>query len=210
MNRLTSNEIEVTEQKKKYVTRVTLRKDGWTDTLIKRFLVPAKTVENPHYRCAAPMALYDVEDVERASNTCEFKEAFEKAQRRRGSAKKAVGTKVAKTVDAVMERINRIRPPKELSYTELRHLAIKSYNKFHGHCAAMFDDFEWEPVDENSKLNAEFEKRIMCNYVRHNLMPSYDDICDDSRGRVGKDLYYELYKTAVLDAIYKVYDYLRP
>lgn len=51
----------------------------WTDSAIRKFLgEPDELVENPHYKKAAPMRLYDVAKVEEAEDTPEFQQWLKK------------------------------------------------------------------------------------------------------------------------------------
>lgn len=66
------------EIRREFISKVTLKERGWTDSLIRQFYpVPEKEVRNPHYSCAAPMKLYDlsrVKDVEKNENFIRAKE----------------------------------------------------------------------------------------------------------------------------------------
>lgn len=54
------------QQDKPFITRFRLKERGWTDGMIKKFLgEPDDTLVNPVFKCAAPMALYDINRVKR-------------------------------------------------------------------------------------------------------------------------------------------------
>jgi hypothetical protein len=60
-----------------FVARAQLKAEGWTESLIDRFLgAPDKLKRNPHYSSGAPMQLYDRKRVERMKATDVFQEAL--------------------------------------------------------------------------------------------------------------------------------------
>ncbi len=75
------------------IAQSTLISKGWTKSMIVKFLPDPKLVPNPHYKCAAPMKLYEEDEVSSIMDTDEFLIAFEKAKKRKESAQKAVKTK---------------------------------------------------------------------------------------------------------------------
>lgn len=56
------------DKKPEYLSTLKLKERGWTDGMIRRFLgEPDATRPNPHYKCAAPMKLYELKRVERTT-----------------------------------------------------------------------------------------------------------------------------------------------
>ena len=53
-----------------YISLSSLKDRGWTESIIKKMGVePDKEEGDPHYRCAAPMKLYDVRRIESSEAT---------------------------------------------------------------------------------------------------------------------------------------------
>jgi hypothetical protein len=75
-----------------------LKRRGWTDALIKRFMPTSDgTQPNPNYPSAAhPVKLYKLARVEKIESSSEFADHKRKADLRKLSAKKGVETKSAK------------------------------------------------------------------------------------------------------------------
>lgn len=88
------------QPKLEYLTTPRLKERGWTDAMIKKFLgEPDATRDNPHYKCAAPMKLYDTKRVERVERRKSFKEYMEASAGRKQSAQKSVQTKLEKALE---------------------------------------------------------------------------------------------------------------
>ena len=91
-----------TKKKEEYITVTGLvEKRGWTRSMATKLLenLDYKEVNNPHYKCAAPMTLYYLKDIKRIEKTKKFAQLKEKAEKRKISAKKAVETKINTTMD---------------------------------------------------------------------------------------------------------------
>ena len=189
-----------------YITKSTLKKQGWTENLIKSFLKPAKTVVNPIYHNASPMLLYLEKDVESVIVTEEFKIAKEKSEKRKQSASKAIETKKSKTKSDIEKLLSNIKPPKREDYMILRKKAIKHYNE---HKLNNTEDWNFEIIDSNDNLDFSFERRIICNYLRHVVMKFYENNLEAMFGRVGNETYYEQLKTEIMNAIFKTYPELQ-
>ena len=77
------------------ITKSTLKKRGWTEALIARFLAePDKECDNPHYKCDPPMKLYRLKRVGRAEASVRFKALQPIIKGRKAAAAKAVLTKI--------------------------------------------------------------------------------------------------------------------
>ena len=71
---------------------------GWTNTKIARLLVkPDKTVQNPHYKSAPPMKLYDLKRVKSIESSLLFIKYIPTIKQKQG-VKRAVRTKINKIV----------------------------------------------------------------------------------------------------------------
>ena len=75
------------------ITQSTVIDKGFTKAMIKKLLPSPIERPNPNYKKAAPMKLYVESDVLKVMETDEYKEEWEKAQKRKTSALKAVETK---------------------------------------------------------------------------------------------------------------------
>lgn len=74
-----------------------LKKRGWTDSLIKRFLPePDEIRPNPKYRSAAPMILYLAARVAAIEADCDFQAAMTETKCRQDHVARAVKTKRAR------------------------------------------------------------------------------------------------------------------
>ena len=74
---------------KTYMAKCSLKRGrGWTNKMINDFYPqPSKIVTNPHYRCAAPMKLYNIEQVVSIEKTEAFKAYWTKVANKRAKAR---------------------------------------------------------------------------------------------------------------------------
>ncbi len=187
-----------TVKKPEYVSKAGLKGRGWTETLIKKYLGESdKEVRNPHYRCAAPMQLFDLKRVKRAEAGKRFKADMEKVEKRRAimqvAAQKAVATRYENTqkwAENVEVEVESLTP--ETAIDE----AIESYNDHHFWRG---DDF----IAATRQSDKSFLQRITKNYLRHECS-NYEQLLSELRGNVGADeAYYIIREKAdekVLDA----------
>ncbi len=70
------------------ITQSTVISMGFSKTLIAKLLPEPKLVKNPHYKTAAPMRLFNKQDVLDAMELEEFKLALEKREKRKAAAAK--------------------------------------------------------------------------------------------------------------------------
>lgn len=187
------------EYKRTYITKSEVKKRGWTDTIIDKWLVVDHEETNPMYKLAAPMKLYLLEDVERFEQTDDFKDWFKKKQSRKSSYDKAVKTKRCKTFNFCLNIIQQIVPPKRLSIETIKDRAISSYNSWHELNSYDYDYVTEKNVDKN------FLNRICTNYIRHNMMLFYDEDAFASKNMTGTSAYYFTYKKAIMRIIFGVY-----
>lgn len=216
--------------KSQMITQSTILAMGWTKTMIKNLLPEPTERPNPHYKCAAPMKLWEQDKVLEVMETENFKKALEKASKRKNAAKSAVKTKEKRLKEKMVEIANsfgiRIIPDDELIEKVLKHNEERIENNlwqsmlYYGRKVDRYIYDEYESYDdvcqeyedacyeyENFTLRTPNEETLMrwvVNYIRHNLI-SYDSTLFDNKGKVGKDEAYPIFKKAVLDRIAATY-----
>lgn len=79
---------------------------GWIKTMIKNLLPEPTEKPNPHYKCAAAMKLWEKEKVIGTMKTEDFKQALEKANKRKNAAKSAVKTKEKRLKEKMVDIAN--------------------------------------------------------------------------------------------------------
>lgn len=205
------------------ITKSELKKRGWTDAMITRFLPePDETKPNPHYRHAADMKLYQVKRVVRIEKTKRFITASELAVKRKASAKVAVVTRKKNAPIRRKKYVDEVSISVEICDREqLIMLACESYNDRKTYCEAAFWDrreraelrgehweagnnFHWTEATLDSGKN--FLDRICVNYVRHHLT-TYDDHVDKLE-RMNGDGQFGRLKRRVLSVISESYPWL--
>ena len=92
--------------KNQMITQSTILAMGWTKTMIKNLLPEPTEKPNPHYKCAAPMKLWEQEKVLEVMETDDFKRASEKASKRKNAAKIAITTKEKRLKEKMLEKAN--------------------------------------------------------------------------------------------------------
>ena len=217
-------------EKSQMITQSTILAMGWTKTMLKNLLPEPTERPNPHYKCAAPMKLWEQDKVLEVMETEDFKKALEKASKRKNAAKSAVKTKEKRLKEKMVEIANsfeiRIIPDDELIEKVLKHNEERIENNlwqsmlYYERKVDRYIYDEYESYDdvcqeyedacyeyENFTLrtpNEETLNRWVVNYIRHNLV-NYDYTLGENRGKVGKDEPYPAYKKAVLERIATVY-----
>ncbi len=78
------------------ITQSTVISMGWTKAMIEKLLPEPTLKTNPHYKCAAPMKLWDKDAVLAIMETEDFTTALESSKKRKKSAAQAVKTKEAR------------------------------------------------------------------------------------------------------------------
>lgn len=188
-----------TKKKEEYITVTGLiGKRGWTRSLATKLLQNAdyKVVDNPRYKCAAPMTLYYLEDIKRIEKTKKFKELKEKADKRKVSAKKAVETKI-NTAVAIADKFS--ITVERIDLDKLRTFAIEDKQAWYD----MQWSYDYEPKDAYYAPE-QVVKRWMVNYIRHNLS-HYDEELENLMGRTGKYAGYVHYKIKLAEEMKKIY-----
>jgi hypothetical protein len=178
-----------------HFTKTQLVENGWTDSLIRRFLPePDRTKPNPRYKSAAPMLLYAEDRVARVEATDAFKAEEEKVARRRRTSELVVASKRARTAEHVEGLTYKV------PVIERGELISRACKHFNGR-ARNWDD----PATADS--DPFFLERITVNYLRHRLT-NYDDHLDEVAGKVGCDDARSAIKRKVLAAIREGYPWL--
>ena len=156
--------------------------------------------ENPYYKCASPMKLYDKAVVLAIMETEPYKEEWDKALKRKESANKAVKTKK----DSLLTLINEISKSINVELVDDKELveqAINSYKNHQMEIAMWHEDYErMFEIEQQTDYPIEFIRRIVVNHIRHNLT-TYDDELELLYNKVGKAEAYKILKNAVLNKI---------
>lgn len=192
------------DNKKEFITKTMLKERGWTDSLIKEFLPePHKTSQNTYYRSAPPICLYKILIVKKIEKTKKFSIKFEKAQKRKRSAQKAVETKLNK-LKKYVEEVD-INVPK-MSKNKLIKSAIKHYNEMQEEREYLGLKTCGQIASKNS--DQDFLNRITVNYIRH-CLTIYEEELNVISGKIGVWEGYVDIKEKVFDEISNVYPWLR-
>ncbi len=186
---------------------------GFSKTLIAKLLPEPKLVKNPHYKTAAPMRLFNKQDVLDAMELEEFKLALEKREKRKAAAAKATETKtnnlIGRMSDLGKEIHIEVIPDAELIKRVLGDNEFNIKYRMENHVAYLERNGDWEEYfEELEKLeNFEFHQpgeetlnRWIVNYIRHNLL-KYGEALLNLRGQTGKD---EGYKELKKQILYKI------
>lgn len=191
-------------KKQEYYSKSTLKIRGWTDKAIELFLKQHdKEGRNPYYSSASPVKLYLITRVEDAEKTKVFKEFQEKSKKRKEGSKQAVVTK-KENMYSYINNIN-IDIEKE-DYNTILKEAINSYNDFKQEIVWDNVDFEFQKASINSEKS--FLKRILVNYIRHQLT-NYDIEIETIFGKVGKSEAYKILNKKIYTKIAEIYPPLK-
>lgn len=185
------------EPKEKMITMSTVISMGWTKSMIAALLPEPKLVDNPYYRKAAPMKLYKEQDVLVAMESEAYKQAAEKASKRKLSAQKATKTKtenLAKNMEAFVESVS----VEVIDEARLVKETIEAKNAWYYYTE------QYELITNKTKVDSETLHRWVVNYIRHNLV-SYDYGLYKMKGKTGKNALYAQYKNAILEKIAAAY-----
>lgn len=187
------------QNRTKYITKTSVKKTyGFSEKMIKDLLPPPIKKANPHYRCGAPMQLWDESDVIRVTKTKKFLAAAEKHQKRSEIAQRAAATKFSKNLAEAKSlmaefKFHRIKPER------LMERAIEDKEKYLNNRGEFLD---------LSYCSSETIDRWMRNYARHNLT-NYDALYSRFTRKVGNHEIHDYIKDLVMEEIYKEYPFLR-
>lgn len=195
---------KIKEPEREQVNQSILISEGWTQTLIKKYLPEPILKTNPRYKSAAPMKLWYRDEVNKITQTTKFKQDLRKTQKRRESTKKAVNTKTQQLKNTMTEFLETIRV-KIINADTLEQQTIDDKQDWYDYQACMRGHFEPRiacDADEKTIL------RWKVNYIRHNLI-SYDKGLAKMHGKTGIRTEYPEYKKAVLNKIAAAHPYLK-
>lgn len=170
---------------------------GWTKSLIEKYLPDPTLKPNPRYKKAAPMKLWNRQDVLDAMDSEVFKAAMEKASKRKAAAEKACATKVKKTVEEMTALGNGLTI-KIIPDDALRQRTLRAKQNW----AIQHENFEFIPCA--SDITPETMERWIVNYIRHNLV-KYDTALERLYGKCGRYEAYPEFKRIVLEKIAAAY-----
>lgn len=188
--------------KPKRIALTTVRQMGFTDKLINQLLPEPVLVQNPYYKKASPMKLWDEETVIEATKQQAFIDEQGKRARRQESARKAVETKKKKLKTDMARRGENI-VVKRINLELLKEKTIEAKQRHYDEIS-YYDCF----YENASYADKETVNRWMVNYIRHNLTV-YDSDLYEISGKVGKNEAYILYFENVLNEIARVYPELK-
>jgi len=168
----------------KYISKSGLIKErGWTQTIITSLAGnPDKLVDNPHYKKAAPMCLYDLDRIEKIEATEVFKSQIKKSEGRKISAKKAVGTK-CDSLFRIVAAWNIAVP--DIPLEKVYRRAIKSFNQWQYDKQWRYESYDGSGEQASINSDPAFLARIAVNYIRHELT-GYDQQLECLFGKTGK------------------------
>lgn len=159
------------------ITQTSLLNRGWTKSLINKYYPkPSQLRNNPMGRSLAKVKLYDRQEVSRIEQTEAFNNDLVKAKKK---SKSMVAVNEQKRQDLLQQIDEMALSVKILKNDSLIKKAIKHYNDFQ----RLNGNFEVELASSESDIN--FLKRIIVNYIRHELT-CYDQAINGLLGKVGK------------------------
>ena len=184
----------------------------WSKKLIDDYFpICSEERDNPQYRCASPMQLYDIAKVRYIESTDAFKADYAKVLKRKTAALERAERKREELImyaNGVQINIPTIEKD------ELIRRACKSYNRFHRPIQRPWEDYYafrerrlyWNEASKDS--NEEFLKRITINYLRHKCT-CYDKELEKFFKKVGKHEAHDALQERINEAIKQKYEWLR-
>lgn len=173
---------------------------GFSDKLISLLLPEPELVDNPYYKSAAPMKLWNKKNVEEAMKRDEYINYQEKRKKRKTAAEKAVQTKKTNLLSAIQEESDKIMI-KIIPFDTLKSKAIQAKQEWYNqHYDPLSDEFR------KSAYNADEDtiNRWSVNYLRHR-MTSYDEQLFKMARKTGNREAYMLLFELILNKIGKAY-----
>ncbi|MBQ2395631.1 MAG: hypothetical protein II304_01145 [Bacteroidales bacterium] len=206
----------------KMITQSTIIEMGWTKSMINNLLPEPILKTNPHYKCAAPMKLWEESTVLQVMETEDFKIALEKANKRKKSAEQAKKTKEKNLMEKMIKLANEVEIPvlsddelidrvlEEMESTiKFRMMVdVENYERYGINSREDLEDYE-NACDEyeNFVFHRPGEKtlnRWVVNYIRHRLI-DYDYRLRENKGKIGKNEAYPVFKIEILKRIATIY-----
>lgn len=182
------------------ITLTKVKQMGFSDKLISLLLPEPELVDNPYYKSAAPMKLWNMNDVEEAMKKDAYINYQEKRQKRKTAAEKAVRIKKINLLNAIQEESDKIMI-KIIPFDTLKSKAIQAKQEWYNqHYDPLSDEFR------KSAYNADEDtiNRWSVNYLRHR-MTSYDEQLFKMARKTGNREAYMLLFELILNKIGKSY-----
>lgn len=218
-NQLVGNKVERGEQMKRnerqlYYSRSDLKKRGWTDAMINRFLSdPDRTGVNPHYSTAAPMKYYLCKRVHKVEESTKYSEWVQKNANRRKAARKVAERKRQEKEKLEQEEDERqellraevakwVFKVRRQPIEQIKKIAIRHYNRYHEEKS--FENEKHFYILAGDDSDPKFIERICVNYIRHNLS-NHDKVMRRFKKREGNNSVYLVLKKRICDLIADVY-----
>lgn len=174
---------------------------GWTISMIKKLLPEPKLAENTLYKNGPPLKLWKEKTVLAAMNTQEYKDLWEKANKRSKKGKEIAKKKAKQFSDEMIEIAKKLN----VIVVDLDILLEMVHE----------EKINVDPVYTLYNENLEFSQipkevidRWLVNFVRHNLV-EYDKNLDLLYNKIGRNNAYIQYKTVVLNKIAVAYPILK-
>ena len=166
-------------------SRPDLKARGWTDKLIRTFLLTVDdTRPNPFSKKAGEMSFWlraRVEDIETSPEWCL---ARGRAESRQISATQAIHTKTQKAVVVAKKLLEGLK----IERLPMKQVSRQAFEFYSGR----YEDFDG------------LSDKAMCSYIRHNLT-NYDEILDSLKGKVGMGVLYNQVKLFLCTRIIREY-----
>jgi hypothetical protein len=180
------------------ITLSELRKRGWTDSLVERFLPECQaTMTNPHYKTGPRIKLYVVARVQAIEASAAFQAAAERAKPRREASKRAAVTRKSR----LTELIDRIAVA--VPRFDWQTLIAKACKQYHVQATGPAP-----PTAREAEGRAVRLERLAVDYLRHVIMLNHRYVAD-RRGRLGVRLARTEFMRKVYDAIAETYPALK-
>jgi hypothetical protein len=172
---------------------------GWSQKAIDTLLPKPILKENPKYKCAAPMKLWEQSVVLKAEKRKAFKELKVQKEKHSAAGQKAAASKKA----ALLEKIeNCVITVQKIDYDVLVKRTIREKRSWYDYQNIMRGDYYH--YEDPAHADQETQERWQVNYIRHKLT-KYDAICESLFNQVGKENAHTLLKNKVLDKIAETY-----
>lgn len=159
------------------ITQTSLIGRGWTKALVNKYYPkPSQLRNNPIGKSLAKVKLYDLNIIIKIEQTESFKNDLSKAKKRSASM---LAVSMQKRADLLKQIDNMSITVEYLKTDKLVKKSIKHYNDFQKYNGNFNSDLA------SNKSDSKFLKRIVINYIRHELT-RYDKAIDALLGKVGK------------------------
>lgn len=192
------------KEEDRMITKSELKTMGWTDGLIKEFLLePDKIKPNPRYKSASPMKLYFKNKILGIMLTDEFKESFNRSSKRKVAAEKSVTTKLLNTQEEVSKIDFNIPVMNEETLIRNAIYHYRGLKESRSNYESIVDVKELLSMPRSNP----FIQRITKNYIRHCLI-DYESILSYLSGRVGFSSAYKTIKDSIDKRIENTYPFL--